>query len=84
MTLLSVLPHGLQSLFVVHLLFFVLVDESAKSDRGKAPLTKVAQSDSALIGGERQQEHVYIHSGKLFPFSHVECLMLCKGQCLCI
>ncbi|KAK3533181.1 hypothetical protein QTP70_013012 [Hemibagrus guttatus] len=26
-------------------------DESSKSDRGKAPLTKGAQSDSALIGG---------------------------------
>ncbi|XP_046714224.1 contactin-associated protein-like 5 [Silurus meridionalis] len=26
-------------------------DESSQSDRGKAPLTKVAQSDSALIGG---------------------------------
>lgn len=39
-------------------------DESLKSDRGKESLTKVAQSDSALIGGEKQHEQVHVRSGE--------------------
>lgn len=61
---LSIFKHRLIFLSVCFIFFFSLLgDESSKSDRGKAPLTKGAQSDSALIGGEKQQELVCIQSG---------------------
>lgn len=76
-----VLKHGL--LLCLPSSFSLPVDESSKSDRGKEPLTKVAQSESALIGGEKHREQVYFHSGEIILFCDADHRMLCEGQCNC-